>query len=295
MQGIVYGVEQAGRVLEQFIKGVDTVDTNIGEHREPMPYEKGNNGYVVTGLEIMDSDAPINILLPDDVEIETNNHFLVYQGKNAEQILEEYLGGTVGLASLNSLETLRSIMSHKKVLMPFKPTKDSEIISKNNKDKAKVFSVTWHIDPITKEFQGVVNFAIKSEGRLVPRGQGRRIPFSGYGKDFRMLLIEKGIDNDDIDREVIQMTRFGYIQPIEIYDGKVTLAIDGYHVYLIVDELPIIVGNLDSKEGLIELDELRSIHRYRAYKYMKKNVNYILKHIRYIAPYKLANATQINL
>ena len=293
-----YGVEQAGKALAQFLTHVDTVMSNIGEYRPA--YKPGEPELIVTGLQLEHVDSPIHMLSNLNVSLEVNSKFTSFMDKPPIQIIKLYLG-TLGADQQEYKQALmdkfKGIVSNKYMIIPFKPSIDCELTIEDgvttHRDVAtKISSVMWSMSKETGKFQAKVIARLENVGKA---SKTYRIPIEEYGTSFKMASIERCMKTSDIDRATVSMTRFGIIKPTVISDGNISIAIDCVHLYLLMNNEVIIIGKWEDNGELRETPIATSLGKHKAYKHLKHNLNYIEKHRRFIAPYGLLEASEVQL
>ncbi|MCL4417392.1 MAG: hypothetical protein M1365_11960 [Actinobacteria bacterium] len=287
-----YCIESAGEALNHFINNIDVVESDIGNYRNSSR-ESGIN-MVVISTQTLVLYFVAHLLSTLDVGLEVNSQFNEFMGKTPVQILKGYLNKNNEGCS-DTLEKLKGIISNKHVLVPFKP--DTECIisieSSNIKSKAiKISSVIWKMDRETNKFQGKILIYVKSIGK---NSGVYKLPFEEYGKSFKIESIERSIKNSNIDRESVKFNRFGIINPLVINDGRNEIALDCCNLYIILNNSVNIIGKWGINGTINETDEAISLHKTKAYKYLKTNLDYIEKHKRFIAPFGLVESNKIRL
>ncbi len=292
-----YDILRAGGALAHFLASVDTVTSEIGEYKKATRI--GGQDYIVTGLQITHKASPVNILSDLNNNLEVSNKFTTFMGKPAIQILKAYLA-TLGddkeeykTAVFNKF---KGITGNKNLITPFKPTDECVVAvgeGKSSKDEtAEISSVLWGMDKETGKFQARVLAKVENAGVL---SKTYKIPLTEYGTAFKISGIERCMKVSNIDRRTVTMTRFGFIKPVVIKDGNIALAIDGSHLYVVMNGIPTIIGNWNDNGELIETAVAKSLNKHKAYKHLKNNLGYIERHIRFIAPYGLTEPVEIQL
>jgi len=291
-----YGVVQAGRALAYFILHIDTIKTEIGEYKNGSKYCK--EGFIVTGIQLEDIKSPINILTRlSDLNIDMSENFKNYMGESPINLIESYFskisGGVKEIYKKEIINKLIQINSNKQVVVPFKPLDECRISVDKDRDRGlKILFVTWNTDKDTGEIKSNITVRVKDDNKS---GNTYKIPVSEYGKEFKIATVERSLRSDKIDRDIIRFNDAGLIKPLVVNDGKIALALDCKHMYIVHDSRIVVIGNWDNRGNLIEIEAMSQIRKSRAYKYIKNNMNYIVKHRRFIAPYKLVSENIVKI
>lgn len=297
----IYGVVEMGMALANFLTYVDTVKSDIGEYR------KSNSGnFIVSGLQLDPSNVPAHILASTDISMEIEKKFNGYNGKSVVQILRDFLN-TIEVEEgdevkrgykLDILDKLRGIMSNRQLLMPFKPLDqcilDVEMGDGSRTVKSSISSIVWEVNKNTSKFQTRILIKTGNGGKF---DKVYKIDIEDYGVSFKLGDIERCLKSSNIDRRVIRMSKFGFVLPIAIEDKDSRFAIDSSNVYMDHKGLTFIIGNWTDK-GDIKLSkwvDSQKIKSCSAYKYMRRNLDYIEMHRRFIMPYKLADSNEIRI
>lgn len=289
---------QAGINLVNFIKGIDIVDTKIGELREDHKTKK--LAYIVSGHMVEAVGAPTYMLSDLDVAIDASGRFTSYAGMTPQQLLRAYLDsmGVSEEIKESSIKTFKEFNGNKKLPIPIKAGAECEItVKENNKTitlDCKTLSIKWDSDKKNGKLTCYVlceieKHTLENNTRIV------KIPVSEYGESIRLPQIERTLKSSETDREMIKMTSVGYIKPIVISDDKFVLALDGQHLYRIVDDKIFIIGNWKNGKIADFNNGTDSVIKSKAYKKLHNAASYIDRHRRFIAPYGMMEVNKIEL
>lgn len=280
---------QIGINLVNFISGVDTCETKIGEFNKDS--RTGKITYICSGHILENSSNPAYILSDLQTNIDASGKFITCGGLQPQQIMQNYLNTIsapqeakdAALMQFNKFNTLKVL------LVPFKPGIECEVtIDSNGQAKnspAKVHSLKWQADKQSGKISCIVICSVDKSTLFDNAVKLVKIPITEYGTSLRLPHVERTLKSSEIKREVIKVTDLGVIRPILVKDGKTTLAIDGSHLYKIVDTRVFIIGNWQNGKIVDVNAGLQQVKETKAYKYIKSTLGYIEKHKRFIAPY----------
>ena len=298
-----YNTVEAGRVLAEFICRIDSVGSEIGEYR--VPERRGDDILMVTGMQLENSiDGPVHILTRLSMAIEVNSIFNEYRGDTPMQMLREYFRVS-DVPNRDKIEIpvmnkLRALMGNKQLIVPFKPFEKCKLdlgLSAGEKSgdivDTEIRAVLWRVEGKIGKLSNSIIMRQKQGWR---REEIFKIPIEEYGTTFRVNNIEEGLKTGEIDRNTVKVTRFGYVKPLVLKGKNVRVAIDGRNIY-IVDGYDIwVLGRWEyNGKGKAEEELKRQIGNCNVYKYLMKNLDYIEKHRRFIAPFKLVDANEIQI
>lgn len=292
-----YCILHAGENLVNFINGVDVVETEIGELRKEVRSDK--YAYIVSGHLIEKTGSPTFMLTDLSTSIDIAGKFSKFKGMSPQQILKAYLEkmGASETLKKNSLETFKKFNSNKLLPVPIKPGAevdvDESLTGTKKTEQTVVSGVKWATDRTTGKLNCEILCRVE-RGLLDGPGKTIRIPIVEYGTLMRVPLVERTLKSSEIDTELIKMTPVGFIKPIVVTDGKTTLAIDGCHMYKIVDGKAFIIGSWKG-EDIAENYEMGTLKRTKVYKKIGNAIKFIDKHKRYIIPYGLYDANVIEI
>ena len=292
-----YCLLHVGENLVNFINGVDVIETEIGELRKEARSEK--YAYIVSGHMIEKTGSPTYMLSDLSTSIDITGKFSKFNGVSPQQILKAYLEKMGASESLkkNSLETFKKFNSNKLLPVPIKPGSeidvDESLTGTKKTEQTVVSGVKWSTDRTTGKLSCDILCRIE---RSLLDGPGKtiRIPITEYGGTIHVPLVERTLKSAEIDPELIKMTPVGFIKPIVVTDGKNTLAVDGCHMYKVMDGKAFIIGTWKG-ETIVENYEMGSLKKTKVYMKINNAIKFIDKHKRYIIPYGLHDANVVEI
>jgi hypothetical protein len=193
--------------------------------------------------------------------------------------------------------TFKKVNSNKLLPVPIKTGSECEIISEDSNGKqavsvGKVRLVKWVTDKKTGKLNCTL-FCDIEKGSF--DAKVAKIPIVDYGERIRLPQIEHTLKSSELDRDFIKMTPIGFIKPIEVFDGKYTVAIDGQHIYRVQEDRIFIAGSWSGNKLVLNKEMSDSLQKTKAYKKIHSVINYIERHKRFIVPYGLCEANIIDL
>lgn len=291
---------QIGINMVNFISGVDTCETKIGEFSKDN--QSGKVAYICSGHILETSATPAYILSDLQTNIDASGKFNTCGGLRPQQILQNYintLNGATQQAKEAAILQFQEFNSLKRLLVPFKPGTACEITIENNgqikTSQAEIYSLRWQAEKKTGKISCIVVCKVEKGGTFDTTTKMVKIPITEYGESFRLPHLERTLKSSEIKREVIKFTDLGIIKPIVVKDDKATLAIDGMHLYKVVDTRVFIIGNWGTGKLTDNQSGIQQVKDTKPYKYIKSVLGYIEKHKRFIAPYGIFTENLITL
>lgn len=293
----LYSITIAGEALTKFLSNIRTIETNIGEYRKSYQVDLGN--MIVTGVEVHQHQNNVDRLSPISSSLEVNYKFNSLYDKSPLQLLKYYLSiSNIDRDEQSKLiERLRNIMNNKEIIYIFKVGEDvlCNIGTGSKKHKDAKGSLECLVFDVNRDINKFETTLYISQTKLGKASGIYKFNIEDYGTKFKICGIEDALRSSNIDREVIRVSRFGYIKPIELQYKNSRLAIDCYGEYYVSRGKIYVVGRWVGNK-LIEADKFKEfIKDNKMYKYLKKNFDYIQKHVNYIAPYKLVESNNIKI
>lgn len=291
---------QAGMNLVGFINGLDIIETQIGELRRGV-LEDGSD-LMVCGQIIECRSTPVYSLRPLNANIRLSGKFLNFKGCTPTQLIDMVLNYVRASqdSRVDSINTFKRFDSSRLLAIPIKVGSACSVDYKDSSGETikssccKVSMIRWWADTDTGELNCSVYITVK---RSLSDTWHKEIelPISEYGLSFSIPSIDNGIDKSAIDNRLIRMTSTGFIKPIVIRDSKCAIAIDSKYVYNIASGDEVIIGKWTDK-GIKEFkDSLSGVLKSSAYKKFKDNMEYIQRHLRFIAPYGLYMVNKVDI
>ncbi len=257
---------------------------------------------IVTGMTLYRDGTNSTIFKPSsNVSIPMEERFKRYNDKNAKAILKEYLN-TSGLENGNELmNKLRLVEENKTVFAPFKAgqicdveytrvSKRQEINGKKVECRTNIESIKWSIVDNDEKLQCVLHV-----GMVNPDTMKRvRLRVQDYCDTFNLVDLDRLREKSNVQGQIIKMTKFGYIQPIEIKSGNYRVIIDNCNIYEQHGESTDLKVIGEWSKGKIQLTR-NKITDAKVEKAVSINMTYISKHRRWIAPYGLCETNKLTV
>ncbi len=283
-----------GDNLVRFLREIDTVESKIGD------FASGSGSpLIVSGMQLDPTGNPAYILSDISVSIDISKKFGAAFNKSAMAILNEYIR-LVDPPDKNELrEKLKNMDSNKILIVPIKTHSNCEVlvpIGRDNKvqetiKNTNVSAIKWESNQKTNTLEcSILTDVI--EGLVTKRA---KIKIEDYGTKLKLTDVERVINSSEADRTLIKMTRFGYIRPIAITDKKKNgIIIDNTYMYLLDGETIKTIAYWE-KNTLVGEETFKDIEKSALFKKVKKSLNYIGQHRRFIAPYGLVDCNIVEV
>lgn len=298
-----YCTKKAGKNLADFLIGVDTCETEIGE------IKKGYTGghLIVTGHQLEgDNNAIIMREIKGGIKINSEEKIKSLGGKNALNVLKDYTDTLCqekyGERISDVQSKIKKFNSNKLMAVPFK-SRDGVYIKIKDGDKERkmdgiVTSVCWNTNTDTGDIEGqaLVRHMGRSPGVYVNEHfKVSRIPLSNYGKEIILSNIERNLKTSQVQPQFISMTNEGIIKPIIIDDGKIKLAVDYRYMYIITDDSDVIIIGTWQKGGMVEHKNIGYANHSKAYRKLQTAIKFIENHRRFISPLGLIDSNIVKV
>lgn len=281
----------AGDNIARFLREVDVVESKIGDIADT------SSKLLVTGMQLDETGNPTHLLSDISTSVDVTQKFCSLFNKTALSLLNEYIKETDVVDGDELRDKLRKIEVNKLLILPIKPKMGCNVTieeeEKGGKTKTQVkatnvASIRWQTNIKSHMLECLIVTDI-IDGRENKR---YKVNIEDYSDKLRLVDIERFINND-IDRNIVRMSRFGYVKPIAFLDEKrCGLAIDNTYMYLVDGSKATIIASWDKKDlkgGGIFNDISKTV----LYNRIKKDLNYIWQHRRYIVPYGLAECNVV--
>lgn len=151
-------------------------------------------------------------------------------------------------------------------------------------EQAFVHYISWKINHDTHKIDCIIAFKVGSKSSE----KTYRYSLSEYMQSFRM---NSDSATTAMDKKLISMTDYGIIKPIEITDGKSTIAVDGSFVYDVQSSMIRVIGHWTDSGDL----KINNGEKSKLLKKLLDNKTVIKNHRRYIAPYMLYPSNTVNV
>lgn len=291
-----------GRLL-RLLTEANTIQTSIGDS-ETDTYT--NNKLEVIGHQMYKSDNPSKIMkYTQGLSVLTEKKLPGTDGVNPYKALECFVNRNH--LDPGTLNYLKDFEKRRLIIMPFKPgqvckirvySTDQKGVTKESEIKTEIHSIKYGIQEVEgKEstYQAVTQVItdwtdIKNKTRAMAN-------LEEYGSRFHIPDLEMGLTKEVKELGLIKVSKYGYVRPIEISKGSLTLIVDNCNVYMKAktNNSIAIIGEwqdsklvLDSKVNTwMGIDQLVSL--------LEKCQNYIGRYRKYIAPYRTTSCNYIEL
>lgn len=288
---------RVGENIVNFVNGIDSVESTIGELRAGEEFDRPGETIMVIGYELAKGSNPMTVYgTPPKNGVVLQGKLKDYNGSNPIQMLRKYTGycKLPNPVQSKAMDDLKKFNSNKIIPTPFKVGADIEVIhkgfdNKSHRTLSNADFIKWRLDG-SGELVGTILVHV---GRTDTGSNYAKVKFSEYGINWFLPNLERNLKTSEITYEAIRMSNLGLIDPIEVTDGKTTLAVDSQHMYLVKGSTITIVGDW-TPNGMKENPEfMSSIHKTKAYKKLNTCMKFIEKHRRFIVPYGLSEANKL--
>lgn len=268
-----------GLALARFLREVDTVESNIGDLRV-----SNNNGddLRVSGLMITKNDR-CDLLSDLDLSLDCTPKLNKASGKNPIYILNNYVKYFNCEDGEKLRLTLKYIESNKLLIAPIKPGDTIDIELKGKRYLTNVHSIKWINNKTTKKLE----YRILTDN--IPDADNKRVicNIEDYGTKLLLADVERLENMKNDKRKFIHMLKSGIIATIVVSDiNNNAIIIDNQYMYHLESSRARIIGEWEGNKMHLEDSKLSNS---KIFKYVDKNIEYISKHRRYIAPYSLSD------
>lgn len=141
-----------GCSLYRFISEIDTEESSIGEIVANRADRAKGQYFRVLGMDYPKLGSPVQVLSKSNVGIEAKNKFNSFNGKQAKQLLREFLNNH-DITDVEAVKIIEKIEANKLMIMPLKPKMTCKVyVEDNNKGKRKAEVIP--IDANREELKG---------------------------------------------------------------------------------------------------------------------------------------------
>ena len=287
-----YSVVHAGKALDDFLKRVTVTETRIGEY-DYMDKNGGKTPDIICSGHILADHSDVSwIFTSIDTSLDANPKFKRAFDKNAVQILKSYYSeiDESDSSSEEAIDKLNKINKNKMLIIPFKPgincTVDVELEEHKFTRDMQIEMIKWATDKNTAKLKCSILF----KNPHVLGGKVYTLPIVEYLNKFRILNISMQGKASKSDTDIIKITDCGIFKPIQFNCGDSSVAIDGTYVYSITKGTTTIIGEWRNDDLIIETPL-----KNKAYKKLIQKKDTIMAHRRYMAPYNLFDAVEIQV
>lgn len=285
-----------GKALRDFLDNVDMVETIIGDYSSST--KGGKQDLVYSGYQMFNLNEPINVLTAIKTQLDVTDKFARAYDKTAFQILKEYLNEIKEDKSISAelLDKLVKLNKNRLIIVPIKPHSECRLNNINNDEEledqqGKILYLKWSTNQETHKLECKV--AIKFEGKI--NDKVYKFDISEYNDKFRLSALDVKMLGNKQKNKFIKMHRYGIIHPIEIVDGNYSIIVDGTYIYYCIANRDTIIGQWNTNGSIDIAIKGNNILKSKAYEKLKKNIEFIASHRKYIAPYKLLETHKVEL
>jgi hypothetical protein len=264
---------------------VDVTETSIGNFERSE--RGGKQDLVVYGHQMYGLHDCSSLLTGIGVTIDCSDKFRTEYSKASCQMLQDYCDYIeMEPDEANELLTkLKNINENRMLVIPFKPGTLFTLVGDDGKKKeAKLSSIRWLTNKETYKIECSLIFKSKFDEKFI-------FSVTEYIEKFYLSGVEIRKRSSKYDPNIIKMSSYGIIHPIEVTDGEMKAAIDGTYLYYISSDKAHIVGKWDSN-GNLKVSKGTSAPCITK---ILDNLEYIKDNRKYIAPYKLFEPNVIEI
>lgn len=274
--------------LADFLRRVDTIESPIGEIRQ----YSNNEVLMVSGVQISKVPEPVYILTKNRIDIDRSEIFVAPFNKPIVKMLKDYLDIENAEDKDNVLQLLKSLNTGKRLLMPFRI--GEKCINKKPNSESWAGGIVSYIESVKWAYRnadGRLHCELIMDAVDWVRSRIMKHDIESYGKNFRLSDVE-ALSVASRDRyKYIAMDRLGYIKPITVFTGKGDgVALDGSYLYGINKGEIKIIGMWGRNHDL-KVDS--NMEEFIKKVIPEKDIDFIAKHRRLIAPFTLVGANVI--
>lgn len=286
-----------GDNMVRFLREIDTIESKIGEFSNDDLSSKTK--YIISGMQIDYTGNPTYLLADISTPIDVSKKFGSALSKTAMSLLNDYIKASEIEDGQELKDKLRKIENNKLLIVPVKPKMNCEVLIKNEKEgKSKEVLKSTHIDIVkwlNNSKTNTLECMIITDVIEGASGKRCKVNLEEYGDRFRLSDIERSMTNSDVDRGLIKMSRFGYVRPVALVDkNKNGVILDNTYMYLVDGDNIKTIAYWDKNE--LKGEEIyKEMTKTILYKKIKKNLNYIWQHRRFMAPYGLVDCQVVEV
>lgn len=291
---------KAGESLALMVLNMPVVETKIGLPLASSNHDKYNKfkycGISVDKYSISTSSghsSHADIAMDAEKFKPFGNPFKSCNELTASSAMEKYL--SIEFPSASGYKTLMdryySLVSGRMVPMIIPPeeeiTMKFRLDEKERQEIGRVSSIVWKPDKETGEIRCFISGETKASGMNVtvvysPEDFSNRVFVNKYKLGMKYTMSDDGI---------IKMNNSGYISPIEIYDGKVRMYLDGHNLILRSNNnIEVIIGSFTLNGEFKEYPAPGEVFKTSAsYKLAKQIIPFIAKFRWFIIPHGMCD------
>lgn len=297
-----------GYSLARFLREVDTVQSHIGESTASGPIEPGAPKFLLkTGLQIDTTGTPVDILGDLSVSVERTKKFNTIKGKAPMTLIKDYIANSDEADGKELIQRIWDLESSKLLITPIKPkmacevmveSSDEEPRAEDGKKKTRLKSSTVAmVKWTTNKEKNILECVVTTDVLDGMSGKRAKVSIEEYGKKIFLTDIERSKKSSDNEcYKFIQISRHGYIKTIRVTNKMGHgLIVDNTFLYSVIEDKVLPIAYWDNRGELVGSEILAGIEKTPAFKLIKKNIQYIAQHRRYIVPNGLSEYTDIKI
>lgn len=280
------------KALINYLKNVDVSETHIGEFSSRV--KGGKQDLIVSGHQVYGLTLEVGSILTDiSTTLDATRKFQNNSGRTVIQMLnasKNELGLTLEEAK-HYADIISKINSNKIVIVPFKPETHCKVATPKGYQSEMdgvITTIAWRTNKETHKLEATVRFKPSKGSGNEPTIVYKMSEYMDMFKIKALNTVDKG---EKTDVNIIRMTDYGIIKPIEVRYKNSSIAIDNTYIYYTVDNITKIVGGWNLSGDLTIIDNVKGKHMTK----IKENMSLIKSHRKYIAPYTLYETNTIEL
>ena len=299
--------ELLGYSLASLFEEADTIRSHIGEY-----VSGGHSGHKylrITGMQYDSSYNPTDLLSTTSIQLDSTPKFSNFNGKSPVVILQKYLDASELENQSEYIKNLRDFYDNKLLLAPIKPGDACSVIvpqiikrerlsdgtykdiTKDSKENTRVDAIKW----CTNKETGKLECHILTEvldAEIPKRGD---LKLEEYSEKLFLSDIERSSKSSR--KDIIKISRFGYIKPIHIMNKSrgIGIAIDNTTIYSVAGDCIVPIGYWNNANEIVGSEHFDNMVKTPMFKVLSDNIKTIAQHRRYIAPAFLAESTLIEV
>lgn len=261
-------------------------------------YGDASSGLRVIGAQGFKSEQN-RILVRDTYEIETEDRF-----RGTEELfdIQECMADAINKLEYTEEEKeqytnmLRDIQTGKQVISPLKTgdviSIEVEDTNGNKRDvKSYISKIKWSMNKEIMKFECEITASFVDY-----KNNNKKMVYmlNDYGKTFCLHDCSNLRDRKK-EFNIIEISKFGYIYPIEILNDLGSLIVDNQYVYIKTKEKTTLVGMWFNNEIRLNEEYIEERIGKEHINLINENIKYIRAHRKYIIPYMLADTNKIEL
>lgn len=287
-----------GEALERLLNEITLVKSDIGSYRSTV--KDGKLDLIVSGHRIDAPGEETYILTSTSTMLDKSGKFNSVYNQNVVSILTEYLNSSIRFTpeyKAELLEKLKEININRKLPLPFKTHKTFDVDIETSKE-LKQFElplefIKWTTNKQTGKLEAQLVFKneyTSAAPKYISMG------YEDYMIKFRPSKNGVYTDVGKYNPDLIRVTSFGLMKPIQVSDGINKIIVDNNYLYYVATNGAItIIGKWETGDKIKGYNSVKGIEKTKAYKFIKDNLGTIKMHRKYIVPFNLTDSHEIKI